>query len=154
MEQPAKRKHEDTFIAEEDILKEFIDDTDFANLLIESQRFLKEGLPTANPDVSPLWKQEISEKLVGAKSIDDLNQITKEILKKNKVKKPADKKLVRVENFYQRHIGGIKWMENFLKRTKADAISKPYVQRMLEMEYQIKKMIEEDETLKNHLSTN
>lgn len=159
MEQhPLKRKFEESEIPEEEILREFSDDLDFANMLIQSQRNLKTNVQdeimceVEAPSASPSWKQEVNEKIGSAKSLEEVNQIAKELLKKNKIKKPVDKKLVRVENFYQRHIQGIRWMENFLKRTKEDAISKPYVQRMLELEYKMKKMIEDDEVLKSHLS--
>jgi hypothetical protein len=104
-------------------------------------------IPTDKAISIPSWKQELQKKFDSVATIEDLDHLTKEIVKKNRPRKLPKKKLVRVENFYQRHISGLEWMNNFLNRTKADAISRPYVERMLEMEKQFKTMIENDELL-------
>lgn len=97
--------------------------------------------------IVPSWKEELQKKFDSLHTLEELDFLTKEIVKKNKPRKLPKKKLVRVENFYQRHCSGLTWMNNFLNRTKIDAVSRPYVERMLELENQFKKLIEEDELL-------
>jgi len=143
-------------LTEEDIYECFADDKEFAELLIGAQeqfKKLKEDVDVSSkeespsPAVDPSWKIELQKKIQNATSIEDLDTITKEIVKKNRPRKLPKKKLVRVENFYLRHCSGLTWMNNFIGRTKADAISRPYVERMLQLENQFKKQIEEDDLL-------
>jgi hypothetical protein len=151
-------------LTDEDILDNFKDDQEFAQLLIESnhlfekqrQAELKEELgifATTTPLKEDLmgWKTELQQKVANVKSIEELDLLTKEFVKKNRPRKLPKKKLVRVENFYLRHTSGLQWMNNFINRTKSDAISRPYVVRMLELENEFKKKIEEDELLGSQL---
>jgi glutamine synthetase adenylyltransferase len=123
---------------------------------VEEEQQTKKEIPSSEASenstptsilVIPSWKQELQKKFDSVTTIEDLDHLTKELVKKNRPRKLPKKKLVRVENFYQRHISGLEWMNNFLNRTKTDAISRPYVERMLEMEKKFKTMIENDELL-------
>jgi hypothetical protein len=152
-----KRKPENEPVQEltdDDIREVFGDEPDFAQMIIEAKEFLdqnnpkeKENFKSENLVSAPTWKEELQTKISQVSSIEDLDVLTKEIVKKNRPRKLPKKKLVRVENFYQRHISGVAWMNNFIARTKPAAISRPYVERMLEIENKIKKMIEEDDLL-------
>jgi hypothetical protein len=152
---PTKRQRQEKLFIEltdEELMAEYREDSKFAQLLIEGQKVLKDmdegkiDLLPASP-IQPAWKEELQKKIQEMDSLEDLDGITREIVKKNKPRKLPKKKLVRVENFYQRHIGGLAWMQNFLSRTKTEAISRPYVERMLELEKKFQKFIEEDNLL-------
>jgi hypothetical protein len=160
--QSKKRELETDELCEEDIYDCFPEDKEFAALLIGCQNHYKkiqqekeqetpqeptEKKEEAAPAIEPPWKIELQKKIQSAQSLEDLDGITKEIVKKNRARKLPKKKLVRVENFYLRHCSGLTWMNNFIGRTKADAVSRPYVERMLQLENQFKKQIEEDELL-------
>jgi hypothetical protein len=164
-----KRKKEEEKITDEDIIEAFgDDDLEFAALLIESNKYMQQ-IDNAKPSVvplveekmvstseiiseTPLWKKELQSKIEKVSSIEDLDCLTKELVKKNRPKKQPKKKLVRVENFYQRHIGGLQWMTNFIERTKTDALSRPYVERMMQLELKFKQMIENDDLLGTQLA--
>ena len=138
--------------------KEFIEFTD-EELLLAFERDMNAHaaiIPTiANPipvvKKLPTWKEELQRKLDGAETLEELDLLTKEIVKKNKQPKEPKKKLMRVQNFYLRHIQGVSWMKSFLERTKPTAVSRPFVERMLVLENQFKELIEKDELLGTHL---
>lgn len=149
-----------TELSDEDIMENFKDDLEFAQLLVDAKNHLqKNEIPTAAEEQEqtsvsasttenlPNWKTELQQKVASVKTIEELDLLTREFVKKNRPRKLPKKKLVRVENFYLRHTSGLQWMNNFIGRTKTDAISRPYVERMLELEYQFKKTIEQDELL-------
>ena len=148
-------------LTDDDIMESFKDDAEFAKLLVEARQ-LMEKQATEKEQTSiftsstpaPLekdeilaWKSELQQKMAAVKTIEELDLLTKEFVKKNRPRKLPKKKLVRVENFYLRHTSGLTWMNNFIGRTKADAISRPYVERMLELEHEFKKRIEQDDLL-------
>jgi hypothetical protein len=150
-------------LTDEDIYESFKEDAEFAQLLVEARHLLEkqeketsvaveqtqEPVVTTNPskEENIPWKTELQQKVANVKSIEELDLLTKEFVKKNRPRKLPKKKLVRVENFYLRHTSGLQWMNNFIGRTKTDAISRPYVERMLELEYEFKKRIEQDDLL-------
>lgn len=150
-----KRKREEKpFIelTDEELLESFHEDDNFAHLLMEGQKVIKqmeEGKLELLPPspIQPAWKEELQKKIREVDSLEELDSLTRDIVKRNRPRKLPKKKLVRVENFYQRHIGGLAWMNNFLGRTKTEAVSRPYVERMLELEKKFQKMIEEDDLL-------
>jgi hypothetical protein len=162
----SKRKKEDsvrekTFIelTDEELLASFADDAAFCELLRQKQQEAKEKYQENEavqesaqpPAATPAWKDELQRKLANAQTVEDLDLLTKEIVKKNKTPKKPKKKLMRVENFYQRHIQGLQWMNTFLERTKSTATSRPFVERMLELENEFKIRIENDDLLGPHL---
>jgi hypothetical protein len=154
-----KRKREDKNFIElsnDELLEAFEQDQEFAEYLKSKQAEAKEKFEQnreEGKDEKPLpsWKKELQMRLEKAETLEDVDSLTKELVKKNKPRKQPKKKLVRVDNFYQRHISGLQWMNNFLHRTKTDACSRPFVERMLELENQFKKIIEEDPLLGAHL---
>ena len=150
-------------LTDDDIMENFKEDGDFAKLLIEARQLMEKAVPSkeetsifattstseaaASKEEALPWKKELEQKVANVKSLEELDFITKEFVKKNRPRKLPKKKLVRVENFFIRHTSGLTWMNNFVGRTKSDAISRPYVERMLELEYEFKKRIEEDDLL-------
>jgi hypothetical protein len=147
-------------ITDADIMESFKDDEEFAILLVEARQLMEKqeaskeeksifsttSSASTKEEVLP-WKTELQQKMADVKSIEELDLLTKEFVKKNRPRKLPKKKLVRVENFYIRHTSGLTWMNNFVGRTKTDAISRPYVERMLELEYEFRKRIEQDDLL-------
>ena len=168
---PCKRQREETSqgekefieLTDEELLASFANDNEFVDLLRQKQQEAKEKFLSSedSPETVeeqksttgsiPAWKDELQRKLAEAKTVEDLDVLTREIVKKNKAPKLPKKKLMRVENFYQRHIQGLQWMTTFLQRTKMTACSRPFVERMLELENQFKKQIENDDLLGPHL---
>lgn len=139
-------------LTDEELLASFADDTEFVNLLRNKQADAKEKFEEEKESISlPAWKLELQQKLAEAETVEELDLLTKELVKKNKPPKQPKKKLMRVENFYQRHIQGLHWMNTFLERTKPTALSRPFVERMLLLENEFKIRIENDDLLGLHL---
>lgn len=151
----SKRKREDKEFIEltdEELLLAFADDVSFVENLKQKQTEAKEKYEESPTSVEiPAWKDELQKRLENAHTLEEVDLMTKEFVKKNKPRKEPKKKLMRVENFYQRHIGGLEWMNSFLQRTKSSACSRPFVERMLVLENQFKDAIEKDPLLGPHL---
>ena len=157
----AESTEEKSFIelTDEELLIAFADDASFVESLRQKQAeakekfgdFVEEEKTVESPVAIPAWKDELQRKLADAQTLEDVDLLTKEIVKRNKAPKQPKKKLMRVENFYQRHIQGLQWMNTFLERTKSTALSRPFVERMLSLENEFKLRIENDDLLGPHL---